>query len=99
VRERGAGADRAGDPDEEKPFAVPDRREWCRRGEVDQPLKLSDTLAGRLRAAADNRVIFNIKGNHYRLVVCVRYQNGIVYIEWVGTHAEYSKRSFWGVNR
>lgn len=43
-----------------------------------------------------NRVIFNIKGNHYRLVVRIRYQNGIVYIEWVGTHAEYSKRSFGG---
>ena len=43
---------------------------------------------------ADNRVIFNIKGNHYRLVVKVRYQNDIVLIEWVGTHAEYDKKSF-----
>lgn len=43
---------------------------------------------------ADNRVIFNIKGNHYRLVVKVRYQRGLVVIEWVGTHAEYDKQSF-----
>lgn len=43
---------------------------------------------------ADNRVIFNIKGNHYRLVIKVRYINGIVKIEWVGTHAEYSKKEF-----
>ena len=43
---------------------------------------------------ADNRVIFNIKGNDYRLVVKVRYQNGLVVIEWVGTHAEYDKKSF-----
>lgn len=43
---------------------------------------------------ADNRVIFNIKGNSYRLVVKVRYQNGMVVIEWVGTHAEYSKKKF-----
>ena len=43
---------------------------------------------------AKNRVIFNIKGNHYRLVVKVRYQNGIVAIEWVGTHAEYNKQTF-----
>ena len=42
----------------------------------------------------DNRVIFNIKGNNYRLVVKVRYRNGIVAVEWVGTHAEYSKKSF-----
>ncbi|QLE87613.1 type II toxin-antitoxin system HigB family toxin [Shewanella sp. Scap07] len=43
---------------------------------------------------ADNRVIFNIKGNHYRLVVKVRYQNGIVVVEWVGTHAQYDKQDF-----
>lgn len=41
-----------------------------------------------------NRVIFNIKGNHYRLVVKVRYQNGIVVIEWIGTHRDYSKQRF-----
>ncbi|CAD7855214.1 MAG: hypothetical protein [Olavius algarvensis Gamma 1 endosymbiont] len=41
-----------------------------------------------------NRVIFNLKGNHYRLVVRVRYQNGMVVIEWVGTHAEYDKKRF-----
>lgn len=43
---------------------------------------------------ADNRVIFNIKGNNYRLVVKIRYQNRIIAVEWVGTHAEYSKKKF-----
>jgi mRNA interferase HigB len=43
---------------------------------------------------ANNRVIFNIKGNSYRLVVQVRYQHGIVLIEWIGTHAEYDKKKF-----
>jgi mRNA interferase HigB len=43
---------------------------------------------------AENRVIFNIKGNTYRLVVKARYQNGIVLIEWVGTHAEYDNQNF-----
>jgi mRNA interferase HigB len=43
---------------------------------------------------ADNRVIFNIKGNHYRLVIKVRYQNGIAVVEWVGTHSQYDKQSF-----
>jgi len=41
---------------------------------------------------ADNRVIFNIKGNAFRLVVKAKYQNGIVLVEWVGTHAEYDKK-------
>ena len=43
---------------------------------------------------ADNRIIFNIKGNSYRLVVKVRFSNGIVLIEWGGTHAEYDKKNF-----
>ncbi len=43
---------------------------------------------------AENRVIFNIKGNSYRLVVKVRYQGGMVLVEWVGTHAEYDKKKF-----
>jgi len=43
---------------------------------------------------ADNRVVFNIKGNTYRLAVKVRYQNGIVLVEWVGTHADYGKKDF-----
>ena len=54
-------------------------------------------IKNRYRSAdflANNRVIFNIKGNHYRLVVKVRYQQGLVVIEWVGTHAEYDKQRF-----
>ena len=41
---------------------------------------------------AGNRVIFNIKGNRYRMQVLVAYKTGIVIIQWIGTHAEYSKR-------
>lgn len=40
---------------------------------------------------ANNRVVFNIKGNDYRLVVVVRYHSGTVYIRFVGTHSEYDK--------
>jgi mRNA interferase HigB len=39
----------------------------------------------------NNRVVFNIKGNQYRLVVAVHYQRSIVYIRFVGTHQEYDK--------
>lgn len=41
----------------------------------------------------DNVVIFNIKGNNYRLEVQVTYKNGIVNVLWIGTHAEYDKRN------
>lgn len=40
---------------------------------------------------SDNRVIFNIKGNTYRLVVKIHYNTGVVYIRFVGTHAEYDR--------
>jgi mRNA interferase HigB len=39
----------------------------------------------------NNRVVFNIKGNDYRLIVAVNYQFGIVYIRFVGSHASYDK--------
>ncbi|MFH7016656.1 type II toxin-antitoxin system HigB family toxin [Flavobacterium sp. FlaQc-47] len=37
----------------------------------------------------NNKVIFNICGNHYRLIVKINYDTQIVYILFVGTHAEY----------
>ena len=40
---------------------------------------------------AHNRVVFNIRGNRYRLVVAINYGYGIVYIRFVGTHQEYER--------
>ena len=40
---------------------------------------------------ANNRVVFNIKGNNYRLIVAIRYDIGIIFIRFIGTHAEYDK--------
>lgn len=40
---------------------------------------------------ANNRVVFNIKGNDHRLIVAVAYQVGIVYVKFIGTHAEYDQ--------
>lgn len=39
----------------------------------------------------NNRVVFRIKGNAYRLVVRIDYGNGLVFIRFVGTHAEYDR--------
>jgi mRNA interferase HigB len=41
---------------------------------------------------ATNVVIFNVKGNRYRLEVLVAYNTATVVIRWIGTHAEYTKR-------
>jgi len=39
----------------------------------------------------NDRVVFNIKGNAYRLVAAIDYQREIVFIKWLGTHVEYDK--------
>jgi mRNA interferase HigB len=41
--------------------------------------------------AGNDRVVFNIGGNKYRLVVAVRYDLGIIFIRFVGTHRQYDR--------
>ncbi len=40
---------------------------------------------------ADNRVVFNIKGNDYRLVVHLDYLRKIIRVKFIGTHSQYDK--------
>jgi mRNA interferase HigB len=40
---------------------------------------------------ADNRVVFNIKGNHYRLIVKINYDYQMIWVRFIGTHSEYDK--------
>lgn len=40
---------------------------------------------------SDNRVVINIMGNHYRLVIRVLFLYKTIQIKWFGTHAEYDK--------
>lgn len=37
------------------------------------------------------RIVFNIKGNAYRLVVAVDFEKAIVWIKWIGTHKAYDR--------
>jgi mRNA interferase HigB len=38
-----------------------------------------------------DRIVFNIKGNDYRLVAAVDFEKGIVWIKWIGTHKDYDR--------
>ena len=60
------------------------RAEWKTPSDVKNAYRNASFLA-------NNRVVFNIKGNIYRLVVTIRYQYSIVYIRFIGTHEEYNK--------
>jgi mRNA interferase HigB len=68
-------------------FADVRNAQWQKPQDIKNRYRSADFLA-------NDRVIFNIKGNRYRLVIKVRYKQGIVLIEWIGTHAEYSKKQF-----
>lgn len=39
----------------------------------------------------DNRIVYNIKGNKYRLIVKINFEFQICWIRFIGTHAEYDK--------
>jgi len=82
------------------------REFWVVHPSAEQPLRawFSEATAGswdspqsikdRYRHASfvgDNRVVFNIGGNKFRLITHVNYEFGIVYIKYVGTHADYNR--------
>ena len=82
------------------------REFWEKHSDAEQPLKswYAEATTSSWRQPADikarypsadilpgNRVVFNIKGNHYRLIVKIHYNRAIVYIRFVGTHADYDK--------
>ena len=46
---------------------------------------------GNASILRDNRVVFNIAGNKYRLVVWINYPYRVVYIRFLGTHAQYDR--------
>lgn len=60
------------------------RADWHSFQEIKQTFGSADVIPG-------NRVVFNIKGNKYRLIVKLHYNRGIIYIRFVGTHAAYDK--------
>lgn len=49
------------------------------------------TVYGNASIVANNRVIFNIKGNDFRLIVSCNFKKQAAYIIWFGTHKEYDK--------
>ena len=46
---------------------------------------------GNASILSSKRVVFNIKGNDYRLIVDIEYKLKIVFVVWFGTHVEYDK--------
>lgn len=79
---------------------------WDKYPEIEQPLKAwyseakaadwsnSNELKEQFGTASiidKRRVVFNIKGNKYRLIVDIEYRLKIIFIVWIGTHQNYDK--------
>jgi mRNA interferase HigB len=79
---------------------------WKKHADAEQPLKawFHEAKAAHWKSYIDikvryrsadalpgNRVVFNIRGNTYRLIVRIHYNTAIVFIRFLGTHAEYDK--------
>jgi mRNA interferase HigB len=62
----------------------------ARRSEWKTPEDIKQVYASA-SFLADNRVVFNIKGNDYRLIVHIDYKRKIVRVKFIGTHAQYDK--------
>lgn len=77
-----------GYPDAEEPlmawYREAEKTDWRGPAEVKEKYRNASIVG-------DTRVVFNIKENDYRLVVKINYPHHVVYVRFVGTHAEYDK--------
>ena len=65
-------------------FHEAEKADWSKPGDIKEHYRNASIVG-------NNRVVFNIAGNKYRLVVAVHYKKRIVFIRFIGTHSEYDK--------
>jgi mRNA interferase HigB len=58
--------------------------EWSRPTDIKEMFRSADILA-------NERIVFNVGGNKYRLVAAIHYRGKRIYIRFIGTHAEYDR--------
>lgn len=66
---------------------------WCKEIKNNN-WQTSNDIKKKFKTASiigNNRIVFNIKGNKYRLVVTIKYKFQLTYIRFIGTHDEYDK--------
>ena len=65
-------------------FAETSKANWKNSSEVKRNYATASVVS-------NERIVFNIKGNDYRLVVAIDFEKSIVWIKWLGTHKEYDR--------
>lgn len=76
----------AKNPDAEQPLKAwvdeVTKADWTNPAEIKEQYRTASILKNR-------RVVFNIKGNDYRLIVAIAYQRGWMFVKFIGIHKEY----------
>ncbi len=73
--------------------AIGPLKEWysiAEKAEWNNPTQIKETI-GTASVLKSGRVVFNIAGNKYRMVVQINYKFQAIFIRFIGTHAEYDK--------
>ena len=75
------------------PYAANALKEWYEEMVTSEFKSFQDLKKVYTNASlvGDDRVVFNVMGNHYRLVVRILFEYKAIQIKWFGTHAEYDK--------
>lgn len=68
----------------ERWYDITEKAIWHNLAEIKEDFPATDYVGNQ-------HYVFNIKGNHYRLIVVVKFTIGRVFIRFVGTHADYDK--------
>jgi mRNA interferase HigB len=75
-------------PDAEQPLKAwvdeVRKADWQQPSEIKEHYRSASILKNR-------RVVFNIRGNHYRLIAAIAFRSGIAYVKFIGTHEEYDR--------
>ena len=75
-------------PDSDTPL-----REWYKKTKEGRWHCFSDIKKtfNSVDSVGNNRFVFNVKGNHYRLIAIIIFESQKVYIRFIGSHSEYNK--------
>jgi len=65
-------------------FAEVKHARWSSTADVKRAYRTASIISS-------DRIVFNIKGNAYRLVVAIDFRKSIVWVKWIGSHREYDR--------
>ena len=63
-------------------YKIANKAKWSNFNEVKQQF-------GTCKVVGNDRIIFKVKGNNYRLIIKISFENQLIWIRFIGTHSEY----------